>query len=419
VTGLCRRCFAPIAATDAQKRCPACGSPRLVRHKELDALSIAHLDCDAFYAAIEKRDDESLKDKPVIVGGGKRGVVSTACYVARTYGIHSAQPMFKALALCPQAIVIKPNMAKYAVVGRLIRERMLALTPMVEPLSLDEAFLDLSGTERLHHRTPAETLARLQAEIERDVGITVSIGLSYCKFLAKAGSELDKPRGFSVIGRSEACAFLEHRPVSYIWGVGRALTAQLQSDGLKTIGDLAKLDEGELMRRYGSIGRRLSRLARGLDERRVDPQGERKSISSETTFMSDISDQHTLQKMLWRQAERVAERAKTAGLAGRTVSLKLKQADFRLKTRHRKLDQPTGLADTLFRVGRELLHPLTDGTRYRLIGIGLEDLVAAEIADGLDLGDPRAQERRKAELAMDKVRAKYGRGAILKGRGLS
>jgi DNA polymerase-4 len=289
---------------------------------------------------------------------------------------------------------------------------------MVEPLSLDEAFLDLSGTERLHHRAPAETLARLQAEVEREIGITVSIGLSYCKFLAKAGSDLDKPRGFSVIGRREAVSFLAPRPVSYIWGVGRAFAAKLQKDGLMTIGDIAKLDEPTLLKRYGTMGRRLHQIAHGIDHRRVDPLGERKSISSETTFNDDKSDTDALIKILWRQAERVADRAKASGLAGRTIALKLKRADFRLITRHRKLERPTELAEEIFRTAREMLQPLVDGTPYRLLGVGIEDLCVADTNPPLDLADPGAQDRRKAELAIDHVRAKFGRDAILKGRGL-
>ncbi len=417
MTALCRQCFTTFDG-DPGRRCPECSSPRLVRHPELADLAIAHLDCDAFYAAVEKRDDPSLADKALIVGGGKRGVVTTACYIARTFGVHSAQPMFKALALCPQAVVVKPDMAKYAAASRIIRERMLGLTPLVEPLSLDEAFLDLSGTERLHQKTPAESLARLQAAIEAEVGITVSIGLSYCKFLAKGGSDLDKPRGFSVIGRAEAVSFLAPRSVSTIWGVGRVFSATLVKDGLHTIGDIAKLDEATLLKRYGAIGQRLHRLSHGIDERRVDPAGERRSISSETTFETDISDPERLEKILWHQAERVAERCKAAGVAGRGVALKLKTADFKVKTRHRRLHTPTGLADTLFRTGRDLVMPLADGTRYRLLGIGLEDFVPAAEGEIPDLGDPGAQDRRKAELAMDRVRAKYGRAAILKGRGL-
>ncbi|MFZ1992040.1 MAG: DNA polymerase IV, partial [Alphaproteobacteria bacterium] len=321
---LCRQCFHSAVSEDSPRRCERCGSPRLVRHDELNALSIAHVDCDAFYASIEKRDNPTLRDLPVIIGGGKRGVVSTACYVARTYGIHSAQPMFKALKLCPHATVIHPNMAKYAEVSRQVRARMLDLTPMVEPLSLDEAFLDLTGTERLHRHMPAETLARFQAEIEREIGITVSIGLSYCKFLAKAGSDLDKPRGFSVIGRKEAINFLTPRPVSFIWGVGKSFTQTLERDGLRTIGDIRARDLKWLVARYGAIGQRLHDISNGRDTRSVDPDGGRKSISSETTLDIDLRDFDELLKVLWRQAERVSERAKASGLAGRTVVLKLK-----------------------------------------------------------------------------------------------
>ena len=194
----------PAAPTAA----PSCGSPRLVRHPELAHLAIAHVDCDAFYAAIEKRDNPALRDKPLIVGGGHRGVVATACYIARTYGVRSAMPMFEARRLCPHAEVVRPDMAKYAAAGREVRARMLDLTPLVEPLSIDEAFLDLSGTARLHGLAPAKTLARFAKRVEAEIGITVSIGLSHNKFLAKVASDLDKPRGFSVLGAGEAAAFL-------------------------------------------------------------------------------------------------------------------------------------------------------------------------------------------------------------------
>ena len=198
---LCRDCLEIFAedhdavskarAGAGHDRCPNCDSPRLVRHPELGHLAIAHIDCDAFYASVEKRDNPDLRDKPVIVGGGRRGVVSAACYVARMYGIHSAMPMFKALKACPDAVVIRPNMAKYSTIGKQIRERMEALTPLVEPLSIDEAFLDLSGTEALHHGWPARSLARLVKSIEEDIGLTASIGLSFNKFLAKIASDLD------------------------------------------------------------------------------------------------------------------------------------------------------------------------------------------------------------------------------------
>ena len=293
----CRDCLAD--ALPQATRCGACGSPRLLRHGDLARLTIAHVDCDAFYATIEKRDDPSLAAEPVIVGGGRRGVVAAACYVARTFGVKSAMPMFAALRLCPQAKVIRPNMQKYSSVGREVRRMMLALTPLVEPLSIDEAFLDLAGTERLHGMGPAKTLARFANDVEQKLGITVSIGLSGNKFLAKIASDLDKPRGFAVLGGSEAQAFLAPKPVSFIFGVGKASAARFSRDGFYRIADLQRASEIELMRRYGEEGRRLARLARGIDERTVSPDRATKSVSAETTFERDISDFRSLQRILW------------------------------------------------------------------------------------------------------------------------
>jgi DNA polymerase-4 len=408
--GFCRDCLAP--ATGAADRCPACGSPRVVRHPELFQLPIAHLDCDAFYAAIEKRDDPSLADRPVIVGGGKRGVVSTACYVARIRGVRSAMPMFKALAACPEAVVIRPNMEKYAAVGREVRALMLEVTPLVEPLSIDEAFMDLSGTERLHHAPPALSLARLARRIESEIGITVSIGLSFNKFLAKLASDLEKPRGFSVIGRAEAVSFLSDRPVSLIWGVGKAMQSRLAADGISTIGALQRTDEAELARRYGSIGLRLARLARADDTRKVDPHGETKSVSAETTFDRDIADLKSLKAILRSLSEKVSRRLKKTELAGRTVTLKLKTADFRLRTRSRQLPDPTLLADRIYTAAADLLAREADGTRYRLIGVGVSDFSEPRLADPRDLVDPGAQKRAAAEAAIDRIRGKFGNRAV-------
>jgi DNA polymerase-4 len=413
MVAFCRDCFTELGA--GAPRCAACGSPRLVRHAELDRLSIAHIDCDAFYAAIEKRDDPSLIDKPVIIGGGKRGVVSTCCYVARIHGVRSAMPMFKALKLCPDAVVIKPNMEKYVGVGRQVRERMRALTPLVEPLSIDEAFLDLTGTERLHGAAPAVVLARFARAVERDIGITVSAGLSYNKFLAKIASDLDKPRGFAAIGRGEALDFLATKPVSLIWGVGRAMQEALERDGLRLIADLRRIEESELMRRYGAMGLRLSRLSRGLDDRKVSPDEETKSVSAETTFDEDIRDARTLEKRLFRLCERVSSRAKAQGLAGTTVTLKLKSADFKIRTRSRSLASPTVLAARLFDTGREMLLKEADGTAYRLIGIGLSELTELDKADPADLVDTTIARNVKVEGAVDALRAKFGKQAVVKG----
>jgi DNA polymerase-4 len=411
--GFCRDCFADAAA--AARRCASCGSPRLIRHAQLNALAIAHVDCDAFYAAVEKRDDPSLADKPLIIGGGKRGVVATACYVARTYGIHSAMPMFKARKLCPHATIISPDMQKYLRVGREVRKLMLELTPQVEPLSIDEAFMDLTGTERLHGMSPARSLARFSRRIEADVGITVSIGLAANKFLAKIASDMDKPRGFAVLGKDEGVIFLSVKPVGFIWGVGKVSQARLQRDGYNTIADLQRADETVLMKHYGVEGRRLWRLSRGIDDRSVNPERESKSVSAETTFGEDIASYKPLEKILWSLSERVSRRLKASGIAGATVTLKLKTADFRIRTRARSLGEPTQLAGRIFQAGRDLLAREIDGTQFRLLGIGASNLVEAEKADGADLIDRGGERAAKAEHAVDKVREKFGSGAMVKG----
>ncbi|MBN9072641.1 MAG: DNA polymerase IV, partial [Rhizobiales bacterium] len=306
--GFCRDCLARQGG--GQPRCERCGSPRLVRHDELYDLSIAHIDCDAFYAAIEKRDRPELRDRPLIVGGGKRGVVATACYIARIRGVRSAMPMFKALEACPDAVVVKPDMEKYVGVGRQVRAMMQALTPLVEPVSIDEAFLDLSGTQRLHGMPPALVLARFAKDVENAIGISVSAGLSYCKFLAKVASDFRKPRGFSVIGRAEAVSFLADQPVTLIWGVGRAFAAVLERDGIRTIAQLQKLDRGELLRRYGTMGDRLHRLSRGEDDRSVHPDRDAKSVSAETTFDQDLASSADLVPVLRALSEKVSGRLK-------------------------------------------------------------------------------------------------------------
>jgi len=334
-------------------------------------------------------------------------------------GVRSAMPMFKALALCPQAVVIRPNMAKYVEVSRQVQARMQAITPLVEPLSLDEAFLDLSGTARLHHASPARTLARLALEIEREIGISVSIGLAPNKFLAKLGSEIDKPRGFMVIGQAGARDFLADRPVSEIWGVGRVLREKLAADGITRIGQLQDRDPLVLMARYGAIGERLARFSIGQDDRRVQPEREAKNVSSETTFDQDIAAADRLGPILWRQCEKVARRLKKAELSGTTVTLKLKSADFKLRSRATTLPDPTQLAETIYRAALPLLKLECDGTQYRLLGVGVSNLVGADMADPPSLLDPDVARRAAAERAMDAVRAKFGDGAILKGRGLS
>lgn len=413
---LCRDC---LTRFDAGARCPACRSPRVLAHPELLDLTIAHLDCDAFYASVEKRDDPALRDRAVIVGGGQRGVVSTCCYIARIRGVRSAMPMFTALKLCPDAVVIKPRGDRYAEVSRAIRARMEALTPSVEPLSLDEAFLDLTGTERLHGAPPAVLLARLLREIEAEVGVTASVGLSHNKFLAKIASDLDKPRGFSVIGRGETADFLRGKPVRMIWGVGAAMQADLEAAGIARIDDLLRWDRKDLCARFGGMGDRLWHLARGQDNRRVSPHEPVKSISNETTFDTDIADRDRLEGHLWRLAEKVADRAKARDLAGRTVTLKLRRQNFSLLTRRQSLREATQMADGLWRAGQALLAQVAEPGPFRLIGIGLSDLVPAAAADRTgDLLDPGAAARAAAERAADRIRARFGPDAIVKGRSL-
>ena len=415
---LCRDCLRDHDGDETEpRRCPACGSPRLLRHPERDSLSLAHIDCDAFYAAVEKRDDPSLIDKPVIIGGGKRGVVSTACYIARTYGVRSAMPMFKALKACPEAVVVKPDMAKYVAVGRQVRRLMQELTPLVEPISIDEAFLDLAGTELLHHASPAVTLARFARRIESEIGITVSVGLSYAKFLAKVASDMDKPRGFSVIGRVEAVAFLSAKPVGLIPGIGQASAAKLAEAGFRLIGDLREAPVDKLFRLAGKDGPRLKNLANGIDPRRVTPDRETKSVSSETTLDVDLARFEELEPVLWRLCEKTSKRLKHQELAGRTITLKLKTADFHSITRATRLPEPTQLAARLFAAGRDLLRRECNGPRYRLIGIGASDLTGPEDADHGDLADVATPRLKAMEGALDALRARFGDAAI--GKGLS
>ena len=408
-------CFCRDCLTDLDfgtRRCAACGSPRLVRHHALPALTLAHIDCDAFYATVEKRDNPAVADRPVIIGGGKRGVVSAACYIARTYGVRSAMPMFKALELCPAAAVIPPDMAKYVRVGREVRQAMQALTPLVEPLSIDEAFLDLAGTERVHGMIPAKVLARFAREVEQTIGITVSVGLSCNKFLSKIASDLDKPRGFAALDQEQACQMLADKPVGFIFGVGPATQQRLAQHGFRSIAELQRADEIELMKQFGGEGRRLWRLARGIDNRKVVADRGAKTISSETTFETDIRDYATLEKLLWRLSEKVSARLKASQLAGATITLKLKTADFRQRTRSQSIAAPTQLAGKIFAVCKEMLARETDGTAFRLMGAGVSALRPGSEASDTDMLDRRSA---SAERAMDALRKKFGQAAIIRG----
>ena len=404
---LCRACLTEF---DKGPRCPACRSPRVISHPELFDLSIAHMDCDAFYASVEKRDDPALRDKPVIVGGGRRGVVTTACYIARIKGVRSAMPMFKALELCPEATVVRGRMDVYVGVSKQIRAMMEDLTPIVEPLSLDEAFMDLTGTHRLHHAPPAVMLARLTKRMEDELGITGSIGLSHNKFLAKVASDLDKPRGFSVIGKAETVEFLRERPVRLIWGIGAVTQAALEKAGIRTFGDLLRWDRDDLHARFGASGDRLWHLARGEDYRRVQRDAPVKSVSNETTFHEDTADPDILDGHIWRLSEKVSDRLKAKDQAGRVVTL---------LTRRTSLRDPTQIADRIYRTARGLFDTVADRAPFRLIGVGLSEIGAAGNADSSgDLLDPNAAARADAERAADAIRDRFGPDAIIKGRAL-
>ena len=377
------------------------------------------MDCDAFYASVEKRDDPSLEGKPVIIGGGRRGVVSTACYVARIRGVRSAMPMFQALKLCPEAVIIKPRMDAYVEASRAIRKMMEDLTPAIEPLSLDEAFLDMTGTARLHGAPPAVMLAHLVRRMKTELGLTGSIGLSHNKFLAKVASDLDKPHGFSIIGAAETTDFLRDKPVRLIWGVGAVTRASLDKAGIRTFADLLRWEQTDLVARFGSMGDRLWHLARGQDHRRISANAPVKSISKETTFNDDTSDRDILDGHIWRLSEQVADRAKARDIAGRVVTLKLKRSDFKSLTRRVSLTDPTQLADRIYRHARALFDQLDDKGPFRLIGCGISELTTAEGADlAGDLLDPDATKRSRAERATDTIRNRYGARAIVKGRSL-
>ena len=416
ITSICRECLSTFDSKVLY--CANCESLNLISHKEMEKLEIAHVDCDAFYASIEKRDNPKLKNSAVIIGGGKRGVVATACYLARIKGVRSAMPMYKALKLCPSATIIKPNMSKYRDASRKIQNLMNQLTPLTEPISLDEAFLDLSGTKKLHKKIPAVLLAELSKKINQEVGISVSIGLSYNKFLAKICSDLDKPKGFSLLGRGDSKKFLSSQPVEILWGVGKILKRKLNDDGIKTISQIEELGIKEVINRYGSIGSHIYSLSQGKDLRRVVPQRQIKSISHETTFENDISDKEVLEKKLWSLCEKVSKRSKEKGLGGQTITLKLKTKEFKLISRSCTIDEPTQIGELIFQNSKTLLDREDDKIKYRLIGVGISNLKDSELCDLYDLINISKTKNAKIEYAIDDIRNKFGKDLIKKGRSI-
>ena len=413
---LCRKCFNTF---NEEGRCPRCSSPLVVSHSELFDLNIAHMDCDAFYASVEKRDNPDLADKPVIIGGGRRGVVSTACYIARIRGVKSAMPMFKALEKCPDAVVIRPRMKIYAEISQQIRAMMNDITPLVEPLSLDEAFMDMSGTHKLHGAPPAVMLAKLMDRISDNLGLTGSIGLSHNKFLAKIASDLNKPNGYSIIGEAETSSFLKDKPIRLIWGVGASAQKSLEKSGIRTFLDLLRWDRKDLVSKFGSMGDRLWFLARGQDARVVSNSDRIKSISNETTLNENTSNIRVLEGHLWRLCEKVSSRAKSKGLAGTIMILKLKSSNHKIITRRVTLRNPTYLADVLFRSTYPLMEAAIENGPFRLVGAGLSGLcLASQAQREPELLDDGALNRIKVERVTDEIREKFGDEAMIKGRSL-
>lgn len=412
---ICRECTVILKKEDVS-RCPNCGSPRLLSHPELQRLTIAHVDCDAFYATVEKRDNPSLISKPVIVGGNSpRGVVSTACYIARSFGVHSTMPMYKAKQLCPQGVFLHPNFKKYKEVSRALHQLMQKLTPLIEPLSLDEAFLDFAGTEKLHKKCAAELLTILSSQVEKDLGITLSVGLSYNKYLAKIASDFEKPKGFSVIGRKEAPDFLKDKSISIIPGIGRVTISKLEKHGILTINDVRHCNERILLQIFGNDSNRIKNMIWGLDTREISPNRETKSISSETTLEKDLASFEDLEPILWNLCEKTCDRIKKTHLAYSNVTLKLKDNNFRLRTRSQSFSGATQLVSRLFSVSRQLLKAECDGTSYRLIGVGVSDLVPESQKELQDLSDPDFSRKLKTETAIDTLRNKFGNSIIQKG----
>jgi DNA polymerase IV len=392
-TRLCRDCGLLDDRLDlAGEPCAACGSPRVVTHAELSALTVAHIDCDAYYASVEKRDRPELIDQPVIVGGRERGVVTTACYVARKFGVRSAMPTSRALQLCPHAVVIKPDMEKYQRESRRIRDLMLGATPTVEAVSIDEAYLDLSQSPMQGAEPAARTLARLSLQIERKVGVTVSIGLAPNKMLAKIASDMNKPRGFAIIGETDMLDVIGAMPVSVLPGVGPVMGRKLEELGLKLVSDLRAASEADLIHRFGLWARRMKAYALGEDNRKVSGErGKSVTIGAETTFVNDLRTLPQMEEQLRPLCGTVARRLTKSGLAASGLTLKLRRADRRTITRACRLYDPTTRAELILAAVMPVLAAEMDGQAYRLIGVTATRLVSDRLADPPDLFAARVE----------------------------
>lgn len=419
-TFLCRSCYASgyLGAETAPKTCPHCQTGRLVVDDEILSLSIAHIDCDSFYASIEKRDNPELVGKPLMVGGETRGVVAAACYEARKYGVRSAMPTFQAKKLCPHIAIVRPRMDHYVTISRQIRQMMLSLTPLVEPLSIDEAFLDLSGTRALHKASPAEMLMRLQRRIEEEIGITVSVGLAANKSLAKLASDQDKPNGFFVLNGAEAQAWLAPRPVSTIYGIGKSAARRLVDAGFRTCGDIVAADLKQLVPLLGKQSLFIQNLAKGHDSRKISTERETKSVSSETTFNENLSSSDDLMPILERQSLRVSRRLKAQALQGNVINLKLKSANFKSISRRKTIAAPTDKAHEIFEIAAAMLtKELRSDLSWRLLGVGVDGFQnAPQNADFLTMIDDKGLRKDKLEQALDDMHARFGGDVVFSGR---
>ena len=386
-----------------------------------EPLTILHVDMDAFYASVEQRDRPELRGRPVIVGGSAegRGVVSAASYEARKYGIHSAMPTFTARRLCPDGVFLPVRMKRYAEVARLVRAIFHSFTPLVEPLSLDEAFLDVHGCEGLFG--PAPQIARkIKKRIRADTALTASVGVAANKFLAKLATELGKPDGLVVIEPERAAEVLAPLPVSRIWGVGAKGEKRLHALGLRTIGQLAALPEEVIVGHLGEAGRRLWQLAHGRDGRAVTPDEAAKSVSTETTFARDVGDREALRGWLLELVEQLGERMRRHGLRGRTIELKVRTSDFRTFIRSATLADATDLTAVIWRTAADLFDRRVPDAwlPLRLLGVGASSLRRDDAVQGhLFEGEWRAKQR-SLDRTVDEIRRQFGDEAIRRARGM-
>lgn len=387
------------------------------------ARAIIHVDMDAFYAAVEQRDHPAYKNRPVIVGadpkeGKGRGVVAACSYEARPFGVRSAMPISRAYRLCPHAIFLPVRMDRYEEVSERIFGIFRRYTDLVEPLSIDEAFLDVTGSIRLFGE-PAAIARRIAAEIREQEGLTASVGLAPNKFVAKIASELEKPAGFVVVRPEELEAFLENLSVACLWGVGAKTAATLQGLGIKTIGELARWPEGALCRRLGKVGAHLHRLSRGIDDRPVMPEAMAKSIGAETTFSVDLEDPRHVRQNLLRLAERVSTRLRREGFAGSTITVKLRYANFTTLTRAVTVPKSVALTDEIYSTALSLLQKIAlRGRRIRLLGIAVSKLTAEASRGQMPLF-PSDLRREKAAGAVDEIRRRFGEAGIVRASLLS